>query len=190
MVKYFALNGFGHSLARYFDPAKVQAVDRLNWNHRNAEDFGRGLTDTATLIGFSDGATAAITAAVYSPHVVHVIAHSPMVPRCRLDAIGCLVDLYRTVGDTTPTFAATSHVYQLAKLADVAVSIEDLDPLPPITGRGLILRVMAAKTHQFHNVLAKLPAELLSDYSRQLIAHAHRRDSVVWDNFTTTEPTT
>lgn len=170
-MRYFAFNGFGHSLGRYFDHNKVLAVDRLNWNHRNAEDFGRGLTAPATLIGFSDGATAAITAAVYSPHVVHVIAHSPMVPRCRLETIGCPVDLYRTIGDTTPTFAATGNLYQLAKLADVAISIEDLDPLPPITGRGLILRVMAAKVHQFHNVLSKLPAEILSDYSRDLIAN-------------------
>jgi hypothetical protein len=169
-VRYFAFNGFGHSLGRYFDPAKVLPVDRLNWNHRNAEDFGRGLTAPATLIGFSDGATAAITAAVYSPHVVHVIAHSPMVPRCRLETLDCPVDLYRTIGDTTPTFAATANLYQLAKLADVAISIEDLDPLPPITGRGLILKVMAAKVHQFHNVLSKLPAEILSDYSRDLIA--------------------
>jgi alpha/beta superfamily hydrolase len=170
-VRYFAFNGFGHSLGRYFDPAKVLPVDRLNWNHRNAEDFGRGLTAPATLIGFSDGATAAITAAVYSPHVVHVIAHSPMVPRCRLETLDCPVDLYRTIGDTTPTFAATANLYQLAKLADVAISIEDLDPLPPITGRGLILKVMAAKVHQFHNLLAKLPAEILSDYSRDLIAN-------------------
>ncbi len=169
-MRYFAFNGFGHSLGRYFDPAKVLPVDRLNWNHRNAEDFGRGLTAPATLIGFSDGATAAITAAVYSPHVVHVIAHSPMVPRCRLETLDCPVDLYRTIGDTTPTFAATANLYQLAKLADVAISIEDLDPLPPITGRGLILKVMAAKVHQFHNVLSKLPAEILSDYSRDLIA--------------------
>jgi alpha/beta superfamily hydrolase len=170
-VRYFAFNGFGHSLGRYFDPAKVLPVDRLNWNNRNAEDFGRGLTAPATLIGFSDGATAAITAAVYSPHVVHVIAHSPMVPRCRLETLDCPVDLYRTIGDTTPTFAATANLYQLAKLADVAISIEDLDPLPPITGRGLILKVMAAKVHQFHNLLAKLPAEILSDYSRDLIAN-------------------
>ena len=171
-MRYFAFNGFGHSLGRYFDPAKVLPVDRLNWNHRNAEDFGRGLTAPATLIGFSDGATAAITAAVYSPHVVHVIAHSPMVPRCRLETLDCPVDLYRTIGDTTPTFAATANLYQLAKLADVAISIEDLDPLPPITGRGLILKVMAAKVHQFHNVLSKLPAEILSDYSRDLIANS------------------
>ena len=170
-MRYFAFNGFGHSLGRYFDHNKVLAVDRLNWNHRNAEDFGRGLTAPATLIGFSDGATAAITAAVYSPHVVHVIAHSPMVPRCRLETLDCPVDLYRTIGDTTPTFAATANLYQLAKLADVAISIEDLDPLPPITGRGLILKVMAAKVHQFHNLLAKLPADILSDYSRDLIAN-------------------
>lgn len=170
-MRYFAFNGFGHSLGRYFDHNKVLAVDRLNWNHRNAEDFGRGLTAPATLIGFSDGATAAITAAVYSAHVVHVIAHSPMVPRCRLETLDCPVDLYRTIGDTTPTFAATANLYQLAKLADVAISIEDLDPLPPITGRGLILKVMAAKVHQFHNLLAKLPAEILSDYSRDLIAN-------------------
>jgi len=170
-VRYFAFNGFGHSLGRYFDPSRVDAVDRLNWNHRNAEDFGRGLTIPATLIGFSDGATAAITAAVYSPHVVHEIAHSPMVPRCRLETLDCPVDLYRTIGETTPTFAATANLYQLAKLADVAISIEDLDPLPPISGRGLILKVMAAKVHQFHNVLSKLPAEILSDYSRDLIAN-------------------
>ena len=170
VVRYYALNGFGHSLGRYFDRHQVLPVDRLNWNHRNAEDFGRGLTAPATLIGFSDGATAAITAAVYSPHVVHVIAHSPMVPRCRLETIGCPVDLYRTVGDTTPTFAATLNVYTLAKAADVAASIEDLDPLPPITGRGLILRVMADRVHQFHNLLSRLPAELLSDYARDLIA--------------------
>ena len=170
-MEFYALNGFGHSLGRYFDPSKVLAVDRINWNHRNAEDFGRGLTAPATLIGFSDGATAAITAAVYSRHVVHVIAHSPMVPRCRMETLGCPVDLYRTIGDTTPTFWATANLYQLAKLDDVAISIEDLDPLPPITGRGLILRVMAARLHQFHNVLAKLPAEILSDYSRDLIAN-------------------
>ena len=170
-MRYFAFNGFGHSLGRYFDPSRVDAVDRLNWNHRNAEDFGRGLTIPATLIGFSDGATAAITAAVYSPHVVHEIAHSPMVPRCRLETLDCPVDLYRTIGETTPTFAATANLYQLAKLADVAISIEDLDPLPPISGRGLILKVMAAKVHQFHNVLSKLPAEILSDYSRDLIAN-------------------
>jgi hypothetical protein len=170
-MEFYALNGFGHSLGRYFDPDKVLAVDRINWNHRNAEDFGRHLTAPATLIGFSDGATAAITAAVYSRHVVHVIAHSPMVPRCRLETLGCPVDLYRTIGDTTPTFDATANLYQLAKLADVAISIEDLDPLPPITGRGLILRVMAARLHQFHNILAKLPAEILSDYSRDLIAN-------------------
>ena len=160
-MKYIALNGFGHSLRRYFPGNRVRCVDRANWTYRNAKQFARSITEPTTIIGFSDGATAALTIANSSEHVVKCYAHSPMF---RTDAIRPEVDvtLFRTIGDTTPTYQQAHFVREYYSDSDVPHSIEliDLEMVQHEPVVDVATFFMRRHNHQFRNCLPHLPTEL------------------------------
>ena len=167
-MRFIALNGFRHSLRPYFDEHAVEIRDVFNWTRKNAMQLADQITQDrspTTLIGFSDGATAAVTVAINSPYVSRVYAHSPMhmdITR-PVRMFECM--LYRTRGDKTPTYSGTGSLCaELIANMDqpCVVSLSTLKPLPPLPVRGLATLVMRWKQHQFHNCLPLLPQYILS----------------------------
>ncbi len=154
-MRYLALNGFRHSLGRYFTDG-VQLAERFNWPEKSAIRLAQTIREPTTLIGFSDGATAALTVANHSTHVRRVIAHSPMF-RDEPTRTSAQIYLFRTEGDTTPTFEATDavfyHLCPFGRDQQRHVQIFTLDPLPPLPVRDAATAVMKRRNHQFHNAL-------------------------------------
>lgn len=159
-VRYLALNGFRHSLGRYFTDG-VELAERFNWTEKSAIRLAQTIREPTTLIGFSDGATAALTVANHSPHVRRVIAHSPMF-RDEPTRTIAQIYLFRTEGDTTPTYQATEAVFRHLLQSDDSsdengpgwgLHLCTIDPLPPLPVRDAATAVMRRRNHQFHNAL-------------------------------------
>ena len=165
-MKYIALNGFGHSLRRYFPASRVRCIDRFNWTKRSAILFAKHITEPTTVIGFSDGATAAITIGNNSHYVTKVYAHSPMY-RDEPIRPGIEIQLFRTIGDVTPTFKATGKVLSHYKLSEElnTISLMDLKPGRPEKVTDIATFVMAKMNHQFRNCLPHLPKEITSEHT-------------------------
>jgi len=153
-MQYLALNGFRHSLTRYFN-SKVICIEVFNWTERLAIQLACQLTEPTTLIGFSDGATAALTAACHSRQVVAVYAHSPMTPRSLAFNPRARITLFRTKGDTTPTFKHTLDIHIRAESR-----LLTLDPVPHEPVRDIATFIMKIRGHQFRNCLPELPPGL------------------------------
>lgn len=160
-MQYLALNGFRHSLARYFN-SQVTPVDRFNWTTRNASDFARTIDQPTTLIGFSDGATACLTIACHCPYITRVYCHSPMEPPSVKLVGSPVVFLFRTEEDRTPTFDATRAVFDRLKTRGTPLSMMTLPAGPPEPVRDLATFIMRKRNHQFRNCLPYLPQELIA----------------------------
>lgn len=158
-MKYLALNGFRHPLNRYFND-KVECINQFNWTSRNAIKFAQTIMEPTTLIGFSDGATAALTIANNSKYVEHVYAHSPLF-RDEKVFTRARIHLFRTKGDLTPTYNQTLQVFYKYSETPVNVSIQTLKPTTHEPIRDFATFVMRIKNHQFRNCLPHLPGDLL-----------------------------
>jgi hypothetical protein len=163
-MKYIALNGFRHSLRRYFND-NVECVERFNWTHRNAVEYAKTITEPTCLIGFSDGATAALAMANESDMVKRVYAHSPQF-RAYIVESKADVFFYATHGDRTGTFMDTHDAHRLWQTnkryyAGYVTSLKVLEPLPHVPIRDLATFIMRIKTHQFHNCLTHLPSQII-----------------------------
>lgn len=164
-MRYIALNGFRHSLDRYFTDA-VECVNAFNWTPRNARRFATELDQTdepKTVIGFLDGASAAVAIARHSRTVVEVFAHSPMYWEDETRVKARSVSLFRTKGDRTPTFEAAKVVFdKLFQWGGYSVSLDTLKPLPALPIRDAAT-LMWWKVHQFHNCLPYLPPSIVRE---------------------------
>jgi predicted esterase len=161
-MRYVALNGFRHPLDRYFNE-NVECLDVFNWTYENAMRYAfHKIKEPTTLIGFSDGATAALTIARLNAYVKVVYAHSPMY-RDELLTPKARIHLFRTQGDTTPTYGQTWQVFESLTCSSgkVHVTLQDLHPGPFEPIRDLATMVMWFKGHQFRNCLPHLPLEIL-----------------------------
>ena len=154
-MQYLALNGFRHSLRRYFN-SRVTCIDKFNWTERNAKEFAATIDQPTTLIGFSDGATACLTIACHSPLITSIHCHSPLKPPSLYIVGNPYVHLYRTLGDTTPTFDDTLRIHSM-----IRSTLNTLNPGPHEPIRNLATLTMYWKTHQFRNCLPFLPENLL-----------------------------
>lgn len=161
-MQYLALNGFRHPLNRYFNN-QVTCFNQFNWTEHGAIILANKLKQPTTVIGFSDGATAALTVANNSPHVQYVYAHSPMF-RNELIRTEAQIKLFLTVGDTTPTALDTVDVYMhyVKSKTPLNITLTQLKPQPALPVRNLATFVMWLKNHQFHNCLRHLPQEILA----------------------------
>ena len=164
-MQYIALNGFRHPLNRYFND-KVQCVNEFDWNTRTISRLSNLIKTPTVLIGFSDGATAVLHIAAVNPHIVIAYAHSPMMPARLPQWSQTLFRLFRTMGDTTPTFKETEKVFHLMQEQNISVEMSSLQPLPALPIRDFATLVMAWKKHQFHNCIPCLPQELISETFR------------------------
>lgn len=166
-MKYIALNGFRHSLRRYFND-RVECVERFNWTHKNATEYAKTITEPTCVIGFSDGATAALAMANTSKHIKRVIAHSPQYKKYEVTSRADL-SLFSTVGDRTGTFMDTADVHRQwdtrkRYFAMIPTVLLELKPIDHVAIRDLATFIMRIKTHQFHNCLPHLPAPIIHPY--------------------------
>lgn len=163
-MKYIALNGFRHSLRRYFND-DVECVERFNWTHKNAVEYAKSIAEPTCVIGFSDGATAALAMANSSPWVRIVFAHSPQFVKYRVESRADLF-LYSTIGDRTGTFMDTRDVSRQWEtgaryFAGVVTTLRELPPVDYVPIRDLATFIMRIKSHQFHNCLPHLPSKII-----------------------------
>jgi pimeloyl-ACP methyl ester carboxylesterase len=155
-MRYIALNGFGHSLRRYFND-RVECIDRTIWTRRAAENVIRKIKEPVTIFGFSMGATAALQMANQSQWIHEVYAHSPERLWWNGEAMP-EVTIIRTIGDTTPTFAQALETHRSWKYSRLI----DLPPLEHIPVTDVITWVMRRRSHQYHNSLHLYPQHLIS----------------------------
>ena len=161
-MQYIALNGFRHPLNRYFND-KVQCVNEFDWNNKTIHKLNALIKTPTILIGFSDGATAALHISAINPNIQVVYAHSPMIPDILPTRPKSYVTLFRTRGDTTPTYRATLRIHELLAHKITSCIIYTINPLPPLPIRDFATLVMAWKKHQFHNCLFCLPEEIINE---------------------------
>lgn len=163
-MKYIALNGFRHSLRRYFNDS-VECVDRFNWTHKNAVEYAKTITEPTCVIGFSDGATAALAMANESEMIHRVYAHSPQFRsydiKSRAD-----VFFYATQGDRTGTFMDTQDAHRIWDTSGryrmgYVTALKILPPIQPVPVRDFATLMMRLMTHQFHNCLPYLPSQII-----------------------------
>jgi hypothetical protein len=119
-----------------------------NW----CRDFAYTLKVPTILIGFSEGANAAMMVAGHSPMVKQAVVHSCEWVRYQIN-FSCKYRLFRTEGDTTPTFAQTQRTY--SDLADRGASVIRTDlPFVPFAKPTFFERTqLARRKHIFHNIL-------------------------------------
>jgi hypothetical protein len=159
--RYVALNGFGYSIAKWL-PDYVQTPFRLNWTRRRAYLLAQELQADprpTTLIGFSDGATAALHVAEFAWCVTEVHCHSCLSPRRHTRTKPITITFYRTIGDTTPTVKATYNEYKAYEACGYDAVLIDL-PYKEFDEPSFVERVMLSRLrHQFHNAVPwlKLP---------------------------------
>lgn len=153
--RYVALNGFGYSIAKWL-PDYVQSPFRLNWTRRRAYLLAQELQADprpTTLIGFSDGATAALHVAEFARCVTEVHCHSCLSPHRHTRTRPIKITFYRTIEDTTPTVKATYSEYKTYEACGYDTMLIDLpfkDFEDPTAFEQYILRRFK---HVFHNAV-------------------------------------
>jgi hypothetical protein len=164
-MKTICLDGFLYSIKKWLPDFVVEEY-RHNWTERNAIDLACKLNadrEPVRLIGFSDGATAALTVANHCDYVREVYCHSCQHREHRIKR-EFETQFFATIGDRAGTILDGKSVYdqtlatfeQYAQYDRVLNSIELLDRLPfsrPTMFERLVLGPMG---HQFHNCLDRI----------------------------------
>jgi hypothetical protein len=149
-VKFYSLNGFMYPLDRFL-PSNVENVWRWNWTQKKAIEFAKSITEPCTLIGFSDGATAALEVAQNSIYVQKVYCHSCM-NRSHEKKRKFEVSFFRTIGDKTPTYNQTYEVYMSYLMSYYPCSLCSFAPVE-LKGKKIRDLLIGPLNHQFHNCL-------------------------------------
>jgi hypothetical protein len=152
-MKIYGLNGFLYPLP--LPKTRVEPVWEFNWNDQRAEKFAKTIKEDCILIGFSDGATAALTVAQCSKFVKAVYCHSCMYSSYKLIRYFD-VHFFSTIGDTTPTYEGTEKTFHKYVLAGYNCNILDLQP-EPIKSFNPVHMIMNRKNHHFTNCIKYLP---------------------------------
>lgn len=158
-MKTICLNGFLYSIKKWL-PHFVIEEYRHNWTERNARALARQLNserEYVRLIGFSDGATAALTIANHCWFVKEVYCHSCQYRDHEIKR-DFQTQFFVTIGDTAGTLLDGWSVYdqtiatyeQYVQRDRDRSNIEFLEPVPfrrPTFFERLVLSPMG---HQFH----------------------------------------
>jgi hypothetical protein len=164
-MKTICLNGFLYSIKKWLPDFVVEEY-RHNWTERNAIELARKLNagrELVRLIGFSDGATAALTVANHCDYVREVYCHSCQYREHRIKR-EFETRFFATIGDRAGTILDGESIYDqtLATFEQYAQhdrrrnSIEFLEWVPfkrPTMFEGMVLRPLG---HQFHNCVDKI----------------------------------
>lgn len=164
-MKTICLNGFLYSIKKWL-PDFVHEEYRTNWTERNARALARQLNserEYVRLIGFSDGATAALTIANHCWFVKEVYCHSCQYRDHEIKR-DFQTQFFVTIGDRAGTILDGSSVYdqtiatfeQYAQHNRRQNSIEFLDPLPFSRPTFFERFVLGPMGHQFQNCVNRI----------------------------------
>lgn len=154
--QYIAFGGWLYPISKWL-PSFVRhyASPILGFSANWCREFARTIKVPTILIGFSEGANAAIQIASQSHQVRQAIVHScefvPVEPRAF-----CQYRLFRTIGDTTPTFQKTQWTFDAISEQGAVATLTDL-PFVPFAKPTFFERTqLARRKHIFHNILPSI----------------------------------
>lgn len=161
-MRLIALNGFFYPISKWLSP-QVETPYHSNWNQRKADRLSRTINTPTMIVGFSDGATAAMRIAVTNENIKAAYIHSPMPYTGPILHAPNVMHFFRTHDDTTPTNEGALQnylrIHELQKSGLRDIVLETL-PFEPFDRPTLIERlVLARRRHIFHNCLGRLPAQ-------------------------------
>jgi hypothetical protein len=164
-MKTICLNGFLYSIKKWL-PDFVHEEYRTNWTEKNARALAASLNakrEYVRLIGFSDGATAALTIANHCWFVREAYVHSCQYREHEIKR-PFRVHFFATIGDRAGRLIDGETIYdqtiatfeQYAQQDRANASIEFLAPLP-FTRPTLFERLVLGPTnHQFQNCVDRI----------------------------------
>jgi hypothetical protein len=124
---------------------------------RWCKDFAATIREPVTLIGFSEGANAALMVASHSPMVRVAIVHS-----CEDKPVGfnaaCEYRFFATLSDMTPTLDGTIATATRALKERIRFDMQFLPFAPFASPTWFERKILAPRFHIFHNVLPFLSA--------------------------------
>jgi hypothetical protein len=153
-----AFGGYLYSIAKWL-PLHVRhySAGAFGFTQRWCQDFAATIREPVTLIGFSEGANAAMAVASHSPMVTRAIVHSCEDKPVEFNA-GCEYRFFATLKDSTPTFEGTVSTAMRALKSKIRHHIQFLPFAPFASPTWFERRILAPRFHIFHNVLPQLSA--------------------------------
>lgn len=152
-TQFIAFGGWLYPIAKWL-PSFVahHASPLFGFSSMWCREFAMSINKPTTLIGFSEGASAAMLIAEHSPMVRQAVIHScergPYKPNAN-----CLYRLFCTVGDTTPTLDGTVDTFDSITNRNADATIQFLPFVPFESPTFFERRQLARRKHIFHNVL-------------------------------------
>jgi dienelactone hydrolase len=153
-----AFGGYLYSIAKWL-PAHVIHYSSMLWGFtdRWCQNFAMQISQPVILIGFSEGANAALQVASHSPMVTRAIVHS-----CEDKPVGfnaaCDYRFFATLTDLTPTLEGTIATAQRARHGCIRSELTFLPSVAFEKPTWFERKVLAPRNHIFHNLLPYLPA--------------------------------
>jgi hypothetical protein len=153
-----AFGGYLYSIAKWL-PSYVRHISAGPWGftHRWCRDFAATITGPVVLVGFSEGANAAMQVASHSPMVRKAIIHSCEDKPVAFNA-GCEYQFFCTLQDLTPTLDGTIATASRAMDDRVRYQINFLSFEAFESPTWFERRILTPRKHIFHNVLPFLPS--------------------------------
>jgi hypothetical protein len=151
-----AFGGYLYSISKWL-PAHVihYCAGMFGFSQRWCRDFAATIRNPVTLIGFSEGANAAMSVASHSPMVRMAIVHSCEDKPVAFNA-GCDYRFFATLQDRTPTLDGTIATVTRAIAERQQYSLEFLPFVAFESPTWFERQVLAPRRHIFHNVLPRL----------------------------------
>jgi hypothetical protein len=148
-----AFGGWLYPVAKWL-PSSVRhyPAPLLGFSASWCRSFALSLNAPTVLIGFSEGANAVMQITGPSPQVREAIVHSCEWVQYQIN-FACQYRLFRTIGDTTPTFEKTQWTFGALAESGANATLQDL-PFVPFARPTFFERTqLARRKHIFHNVL-------------------------------------
>jgi len=147
-----ALGGWLYGIGKWLPNAHHINCPVWGFTERWCRDFAASLRRPVVLIGFSEGANAAMAIAAHSPMVVRAFIHSCENKKPSFNH-NCQYSFYVTLGDTTPTFEGTCEVAEDAASDGATASLSLLEYQDFENPTLFEKRFLAPRQHIFHNAL-------------------------------------
>jgi hypothetical protein len=155
-----AFGGWLYPIAKWL-PSFVRhyPAPLLGFSASWCRSFALQIYKPTILIGFSEGANAAMQIAGHSPQVREAVVHSCEFVTHQVN-FACEYRLFRTIGDTTPTFEKTKWTFDGLADSGANATLKDL-PFVPFTKPTLFERTqLTRRRHIFHNILPHISETL------------------------------
>ena len=151
-----AFGGYFYSISKWL-PAHVIHYASPAWGFRQrwCRDFAAAIKRPVILIGFSEGANAAMSVASHSPMVTRAIVHSCEDKPTPFNA-GCDYRFFVTSSDKTPTLDGTVETALRAMKQKIEYQIQFLTFKPFENPTWFERNILTPKRHIFHNIVPKL----------------------------------